>query len=67
MAAAHGTAGAGALPAGEAAEGFGTYAATSRQMIQMLNRLRDTGAAYKIDLPTVAVCGNQVGLGHDLA
>ncbi|KAJ9074625.1 hypothetical protein DSO57_1004427 [Entomophthora muscae] len=38
---------------------LGCYEARSRSIIQLVDRLRDEGAHYDIDLPTVVFCGNQ--------
>ena len=39
-----------------------TYSDTSAALIRLTNQLRDAGAACEVAVPTIAVCGNQVGL-----
>lgn len=39
-----------------ASEGFG---ARSRELNELINRMREAGAQFELDLPTIVVCGNQ--------
>jgi hypothetical protein len=38
------------------------YGTLSARIMEMLDRLRDAGAACEVPVPTIAVCGNQVSL-----